>query len=363
MKKLKFLIGLLLLIPLLNGCSSDIDLFKVNQDKQYVVFGFLNSTDPIQQIKVRLTSVTDASVNDIFSDSTEFSASPDLQVSIQEWFKGYYATYLLDRVIYPKDPGSFSLTRNEVYETRFTPDINMEYKLIISNPENGDRVESKIVPVPQPKLGAPTWSWIRYSFSTPGDPFNIRFYEVPRVHIYLVGFTIRYVDIMESGDTVFRSASWSFPPRYVDDPPEYSPTKNNLGRENNQHVTKSYAYRIFEQIIPDCSGLNYRQLICFNISVWGGDQNIRNYIELGIKFNDNRKQFFTNISNGIGFFGASSHSDCAGILPDRAFMDSLPLYDKTAGLKFRPELFPIDHLPAAPPVDLKKLIREVRYED
>lgn len=344
------------------ACDSDIDLFHEDQQKQYVVFGLLNSTDPLQQVKVRMTSVTDAALIDISADSTEFSSSPDLQVSIQEWQNNYYAVYPLTANRYAKDPGVFYNVRNDLFETRFTPYIEMTYKLIIKNPDNGDLVESKIVPVPAPKLGAPTWSWIRYNFSNEGDPFNIRFSEVPRVNVYLVRFTIRYIDVSEGGDTLLQSASWAFPPRYTDDPPEYSPTHQNLGNEHNQHITKAYAYRVFGQLISDRPGLSYRQLICFDISVWGGDQNLRNYTEFGIKFNDNRKQVFTNINNGIGFFGACSHADCTGILPDRNFMDSLPLDPKTSRLKFRTELYRPDALPKIQLSGFTSIIPEIRYE-
>lgn len=352
------------MVFLLQACEGDIDLFSENQEKTYVVFGLLNSTDPLQQVKIRMTSVTDASIVDISADSSEFSASPDLQVSIQEWQGNNYATYPLEKVQYLKEPGIFFNTRNDFYQTRLMPYMNMDYKLRIFNPENGDVVESKIVPVPKPKLGAPTWSWIRYNFSNEADPFNIRFYEVPRVYVYLVRFTIRYIDVHTAGDTVFQDVSWVFRPRYSDDPPEYNPSREVQGNEYNQHMTQALAYRAFDQLIADRPGLSFRQLICFEISVWGGDQNLRNYTEFGIKFNDNRKQVFTNVINGIGFFGACSFSGCTGILPDQDFMDTLALYPKTARLKFRNTLYRPPALPAVrPPGDFLSLISEIRNEE
>ena len=358
---------LLLLLPLhlvlLPACSSDIDLFRENQEKKYVVFGVLNSTDPLQQVKIRMTSVTDTAMVGINADSTEFSASPRLKVSIQEWQNNFYATYPMSAVNYQKDPGIFMNTRNDLYETRFSPNIDMGYKLLITNPDNGDLIEAKIVPVPTPKLGAPTWPWIRYNFSLEADPFNIRFREVPRVHVYLVSFTIKYIEVYTGGDTLVQNGIWVFRPRYTDNPPEYSPTRENLGNEYNQHMPKAYTYRVFDLLIPDRPDLSYRQLICFDISVWGGDQNLRNYTEFGIKFNDNRKQFFTNINNGIGFFGACSHSDCTGVLPDQGFMDSLPLNPLTSRLKFRTDLFRSDKIPQMQSThQFLPLIPEIRYE-
>ena len=255
-------------------------------------------------------------------------------------------------------------TRNELYEARITPFMDMDYKLIITNPGNGEVVESKIVPVPAPKLGSPNWSWVRYNFSLENDPFNIRFNEVPRVYVYLVRFTIRYIEVYVGGDTLVQSGSHVFRPRYVDDPPEYSAVRENFGNQHNQHMNKRYTYNVFDLVIPDRTDVSYRQLICFEISVWGGDQNLRNYTEYGIKFKDNRKQFFTNINNGIGFFGACSHTDCTGVLPDQDFMDSLPLYSRTSHLRFRTGLYRPANIPVIHSSDdFLSLIPEIRYEE
>jgi hypothetical protein len=354
------LLPLLVFILLFPACNSDIDLFNESQEKNYVVFGLLNTTDPVQQVKVRMTSVTDTPANQVVVDSSEFAAPSGLQVTIQEWNQGYYATYPLQAVIYPKEAGIFMNIRNDLYETEFVPIMDMTYKLLIVNPANGDVVESKIVPVPVPRVGSPTWSWVRHNFSNEADPFNIRFNEVPRVYVYIARFTLRYIDVLNSGDTILRNASWAFDPRYSDDPPDYTPIRENRGREHNIYVNQSYAYRVFDELIPDIADLHFRQLICFDISVWGGDQNLRNYTELGIKFNDNRKHVFSNISNGIGFFGACSHKDCEGVLPDQDFMDSLSIYVKTSRLKFRPELYRPDNLDPTKPVDFLSLIPEIK---
>ena len=328
-----------ILIFILPGCSNDIELFNPGQEKTYVVFGILNATDPQQTIKIRMTSITDQAITGLPVDSSEFSAAEGLQVSVQEWFRDQYAVFPFQPVRYPKDPGIFHNVRNDVYQASFYPDIDMQYKLIITNPLNGDLVTSKIDPVPAPKLGAPTWPWVRYNFSSDSDPFNIRFREVPRVHVYLVQFVIRYIEVYENGDTIEQRAEFVHHPRFSDDPPEYNARHEMLGNEHNQHMTKRFTYNVFDETIPDREGVAFRQLICFEVSVWGGDQNLRNYTEFGIRFTDNRKQVFTNVVNGIGFFGACSHSGCTGILPDRDFMDSLPLYPRTARLKFRPDLF------------------------
>ena len=353
----------LFMLLLLNSCTNDIELFRKNQDKTYVVFGLLNSNDVNQQVKVRMTSVTDAPITDIVADSSEFSASPNLQVSIQEWQNNNCATFNLVPVFYSKEPGIFMNTRNNLYEVLITPSMDMDYKLLIINPENGDQVTSKIVPVAAPKLGAPTWQWIRYNFSLDADPFNVRFYEVPRAYVYIVRFTIRYIEVITSGDTVFRQNSYAFKPVFVDDPPQYSPTRENLGNEHNQHMNRNYTYGMFDQIIPDRPEVSFRQLICFELSVWAGDQNLRNYTEFGIKFNDNRKQLFTNINNGIGFFGACSHADCTGVLPDQDFLDSLPHYYRTSRLKFLNSLYETS-LPSVhrPNDSFISIIREIRNE-
>jgi hypothetical protein len=352
------------LFLILQACSNDIELFRPDQAKTYVVFGLLNSTDPLQQVKVRMTSVTDASIGNIEADSNEFITDSSLQVVIQEWHHDNYALYALERVRYPKEPGIFFNVRNDLFETKLVPHTDMDYKLIITNPDNGDIVESKISPVPAPKLGAPTWSWIRYNFSLESDPFNIRYYEVPRGHVYLVRFTIRYINVMTIGDTLYSEGYWAFPPRFVDDPPEYSSNHESYGNEHNQHMSKEYTYRVFENVVPVIDGLAYRELICFEVAVWAGDENLRNYTEFGLKFNDNRKQVFTNINNGIGFFGGCSHTDCTGILPDQDFMDFLPIHSRTRALKFRTTLYRPGALPPGPNARIfPSMQKNIRYEE
>lgn len=354
----------MLVLILLCACENDITLFKPDQKKSYVVFGLLNFTDPLQQVKIRMTSVADAAVIDLSKDSSAFAAPPELQVTMQEWQGNYYATFPLQKVHYPKEPGVFFNTSNDIYQTSFSPFLDMEYKLIVTNPDNGDLITAKIVPVPAPKLGAPNWPWIRYNFSLEGDPFNVRFDEVPRIHVYLIRFLIRYIEVYENGDTLWQTGAFVHQPHFVDDPPEYNPKHENLGSQHNQHMNKKFTYNTFDQTIPDRAGVSFRQLICFEVAVWGGDQNLRNYTEFGLKFNDNRKQLFTNISNGIGFFGACSHSDCTGILPDQAFMDSLPLYYRTSRLKFRTDLFRSRPAPASLNKDsFFSVLKEIRNED
>ncbi|GEM_PF-2048986 len=348
---------------LLVSCENDIDLFRKDQQKTYVVYGLLNSSGSLQQVKVRLTSVTDAPADELAADSSEFSAPPGLEVSVQEWYRQDYALFRFEPVDYDKQPGMFYHTRNTVYEARFHPDMDREYKLIISNPDSGDLVTSKIVPVPAPRLGSPTWPWIRYNFSDDKNPFNIRFREVPRVYVYLVKFTIRYLEVGFGNDSAIRESSYVFKPRYSDNPPAYDALRESLGTEHNRFMTRPYTYSIMSQVIPDRDSLLYRKLICFKVSVWGGDQNLRNYTELSDKFSDNRRYIFNNINNGIGVFGACGFSSCDGVLPDVEFMDSLPLHALTERLRFRSDLHRDGEftIPSRPD-DFITVIREIRNE-
>lgn len=358
----------LILILLSGSCANDIDLFRQDQEKTYVVYGLLNSCDPLQQVKIRLTSISDVPVEEMGSDSSEFSAPEGLTVIIQEWQNQDYAIFNLEPVNYAKEPGLFFNTRNTIYESTFHPDLDMEYKLIINNPDSGDLITSKIVPVPAPVLGAPSWPWIRYNFSNDADPFNIRYKEVPRVYIYLIRFTIRYLEVGFGNDSVIRENSYVFKPRYTNEPPVYESMRENTGNEHNRHMTKVYTYNVMRIAIPDRDQVLYRELICFKVSVWGGDQNLRNYIELGMKFTDNRRYMFSNINNGIGVFGACSYSACDGIMPDQAFLDSLPLNTRTASLKFRPTLYKekVTEMPpsvnAVQDQDFMDLIKEIGDE-
>jgi hypothetical protein len=143
----------------------------------------------------------------------------------------------------------------------------------------------------------------------------------------------------------------SFPPVYTDDPPQYSATRDNFGDEHNQHMSQGFTLRIMQQLVPVDQTVHHRQLVCFEVAVWGGDENLRNYVELGSKFIDNRKLSFSNISNGIGFFGGCSYTACTGILPDADFMTLLRIGTLTSALRFVTDLYPVDHDGMGPPVN------------
>ena len=330
------------------GCANDIALFREGQEKSYVVFGLLSTSSPDQQVKIRMTSVSNAPLSEISLDSSEFSAPEGLDVYIQEWQNCGYSLWPLQPVRYGKEPGVFLNTRNDLFETRLYPDLEKEYKLIISDPATGEQVTAKALPVPPPKLGAPNWPWIRYNFSDTVNPFNIRFREVPRAYVYLTRFTILYADVLLIGDTVYREVHWVFRPRYDDTPPDYIPTRESFGNEYNRSMTGQYTLNVFNLLIPDIEGLSHRRLICFEVSVWAGDQTLRNYTELGSRFQDNRRHYFTNLSNGIGFFAGCSHSSCTGIMPDPDFMLELTRNPATRRLGFTSELLRTDRLKSRP---------------
>jgi hypothetical protein len=57
------------------------------------------------------------------------------------------------------------------------------------------------------------------------------------------------------------------------------------------------------------------------------------------KYEDNRKQFFSNINGGYGLFASSSHTSATSLKPDDIFLNNLADGKATRQLKFKPYLY------------------------
>lgn len=323
-----------LLLLLLYSCSNEIDLFTVDYEKSYVVFGFINCTDGDHQVKIRKTSVHAADNSTIYQDEEEFLPPSRLTASIIESSGNGVTGYDLHEVLYGKNPGPFFLTGNVVHEVSFATDPDRLYTLKIVDPEMDVAITAETSAIPDPKLVTPSWPFIRYGFSSEADPFTMRVKSVPRIYIYLFSFRVHYLEVMKSGDSILQLAHHDFPPRYVDKPPVYNPKRATFGHDVGISVSLTYTLNLLREMIPDIEDLDHRQLQYFEVTVWGGDRYVKDFYLLNERFSDNRKFQFGNVDNGIGYFGAVSHTGCIGIYPDHEFMDSLLYSPKYSGLKF-----------------------------
>ena len=349
-----FLSGMLLLA----GCSNEIDMIEEGSVPVFVVFGVLNTTDSLQQVKVRTSSVAREGTDNLFSDSSQFLPNPGIKVLVRESWEGQIEDHEFRAVEYPKLNGSFFTTGNPIHEAFFSLRTNRTYRLEVNEPDGAPMVASEIQPVAQARLGAPNWPYIGYSFSDEMSPFNIRLKTVARAYMYLIAFRVHYLEVDHAGDSVMQVAGFLFEPRYYDNPPEYSPHRETFGFDLNKQMPFQYTLNILRRIIPVDPAVDFRQLRYFEVSVWAGDRHLKNFIQMNERFDDDRSLYFNNIQNGVGVFGSCSHVECPGIYPDPILMDSLVNSKLLQPLGFRPGFFRRFAQPsgAAEPLTLTKIL-------
>lgn len=321
-----------LLNILLYSCETEIDLYSDAKADQVIVYGILDCSDKNQVIRIGKMIRPDETLADFTAVSVP--APPDsFSVSIQEWANGYYCTYPLPVA---ETQANSSMT---LYAGLFEPFDFMEYKLIITNLNSGNLIVAKTLPLAEPKILKPGMDNIACSLGDSLNAFEFKYSVIPRGLVYQLELSIQYVEYTAQGDTLFKEGVFAFNPVYVDNPPDYVPTRINYGKDITRTLSPQYLLNIFARIIPVSPMIETRLLYRFSFTVWAGNESLRNYLQMGSKYEDNRKQFFSNIVGGYGLFASSSHVSVKGLWPDDAFLTKLSESSTTNKLKFKKYLY------------------------
>ncbi len=314
------------------ACETDINLYTDVKSDQVIIYGVLDCSAKTQVVRIGKMIRPDATALDFLSLATPVQ-SDSLAVDIQEWANGLYCNYNLP-VADSQENSNMTL-----FKGIFEPYDFMEYKLVVTNKNTGSLIIAKTLPLTDPKILKPGMDNMACTFSDTLNPFEFKYSVIPRGMIYQLELRIQYVEFTMQGDTLFKEGVFAFNPVYVDDPPDYVPTRINYGKDVTRTIPPQYILNIFARIIPSSPSVDARLLYRFNFTVWAGNDILRNYIQMGSKYEDNRKQFFSNIVGGYGLFASCSHIAVTGLRPDDAFLTNLSESPTTSKLKFKRYLY------------------------
>ncbi len=164
------------------------------------------------------------------------------------------------------------------------------------------------------------WYAQEFSFTNVDKPFYVT-YSAP-AQVFKLITEIKYLDVLHSGDTLYRIASFAGQPFFP------------YNREPSRVFDLPYLYNIFNRVIPDDPDVKYRKFYRFNFKGWAASKALQNYLQFGQKFRDNRKLSFFNINNGFGIFYSCSYGETGHIAPLNSFMDTLAKSPYLKDLKF-----------------------------
>jgi hypothetical protein len=288
------------------ACESEIDLYPDETINEVVIYGILDCSTSGQLIKIGRLGSPKVSDDNVFESLIRID--PDtVQVSVQAWSGELYGTYSLTPVDSSGEASSMAS-----FTGSFEPYEFMEYKLLVNGRNSGIIASGKTLPLSDPKILRPGMSGMPVSMGDSMDYFEFKYSTVPRAMIYKLQMTIQYAEISENGDTLFCEKEYGFSPVYVDDPPEYIDSRINYGKEVTRAFAPSYLLNVFNRIVEIDRDVSFRVLYRIGFTVWAGDAVLRNYLQMAEKYDDNRKQFFSNINGGYGLFACSSHSVVEG---------------------------------------------------
>jgi len=325
---LRFL-ALLSLPGIFIACESEIDLYPDMEINEVVVYGILDCSSSSQIVKIGRLGSPKVHSDNTFESLIEIN--PDtVQVSVQAWSGDIYGTYSLAPVESAEDP-----TTMAKFSGLFEPYEFMEYKLQVNGLNSGVIATAKTLPLSDPKVLRPGMSGIPISLGDTLNYFECKYSTVPRAMIYKTQISIQYVEITEYGDTLFQESMYGFSPVFVDDPPDYIDSRINYGKEVTRAFAPSYLLNVFARMVDFNRDVVSRVLYRMSFTVWAGDAVLRNYLQMAEKYDDNRKQFFSNINGGYGLFASTSHTTVDGLRVDEKFLEMLSKDERTLDLKFR----------------------------
>jgi hypothetical protein len=325
MKKFSGIRSLLLMPVLLLCCScaNEIRLFPENIPSEYMVFGILDANSDNQYIKIRKTFGGNSDLPGMTGNSELFSPPVTMTVKVEEWKEEDVVIHELSRDLIPKQPGLFDTDNNIIYSGIFAVMKGVEYHLFIEDASSGLEIKASTIAIEPPRLRFPMGGHI-FNFADTLNPFYVKYEPTGSVH--LQQFFINFAELLNTGDTIFRTVRFDLNPRFK------HPERPVLTYTRN--YSKDYILNIMRMLILPDDDVAERQLYSFDIIVWAGDQYLKDYLQLADNYNDNRKQFFSNIEGGMGIFAACSHTSIEEMYPRQSFFDTIANASRLAGLHF-----------------------------
>jgi hypothetical protein len=335
-----------LIILLCIACENEIQLFPEEIPANIMVYGIMDANSADQNVKIRKTFGGNTNLVGMAGNPDLFSPPESMKVRIEEYTDEGVIDHPLTRELFPKDPGLFSDDENVVFQGSFWTKEAQRYDLIIEDTLTGEVIRSSTMAVAPPIVRFPTAENVSYNFNDTINPFYVKYKPTGVVHFQQ--FFINYVEILHSGDTLYKTATFELRPKFK------HPLRRVITYTRTYH--KEYVLNIMRMLILQDEEVRERQLHSFEFAIWAGDEYLRDYIKLAERFNDNRRQYFSNIEGGLGLFASCAHTRIEGIWPRTAFYNVLANTEKLSHLSFSAHRFKDEFRKGAlPPPSFKSL--------
>ncbi len=331
MKPFRLILSAAILWGLSISCNNEIDLYSDDAPEMLFVLGCLDGTGTLQQVKIRKLITGDEDAALMINDPSHYLPDITTRVYLEE-ASGNRVPF--NRVIHPPQTGGvFSQDSNLIYEIAgYNPIPGKSIGLRIEDSAGGNYLSAQTLSMTPAFFDYPTQESalrVKYMFTDPLRPFTVIYGLAPAS---VLTVSLKYVDILISGDTIFRKANYTLPAHFIPHP------------SGGQSFELPYLWLIFDRSIQDDPTVDFRMFYRFDFTVWTGDSAIADYLLVAERFSDNRRQSFNNITGGIGLFYATSNARLKNVCPHEKFLAFLRANDTTAHLGFSGTLFPGEYI-------------------
>lgn len=303
-------IGLLALVSGFTACENEL-VVNADWEEVTVVYGLINPTDDSNFVRIQRGYLNEGGSALLFSQNPDSIYFDTLDVKLAEYTDGVEtAVYNLNRVDgnrigRTKDSGLFAnevnwlyLCTNPIQESSFLIDI--EYRLVVVNPETGNVVTASALALGPAQVNNPVNDRFRTLTFRDVNPGNVVIEYVTGTDAvsYNIEFVFRYKEApaSDTGNWTVKEVKWS--------PIKNRTTGSTRGFVEKSALVQSFAfYEYIASVIPEKPDY-VRKPIDMDLNIIGGGEDLSTYISLskpslGIV---QKRPEYTNVENGLGIF-------------------------------------------------------------
>ena len=300
MKMIRLILSAAILWGFSVSCDNVVEMFPDNAPDTLYIIGCLDGYGGMQQVKVRKLIHGHGEGSMLINDPESYLPDSSARVYLQDP-SGNLTT--MNPVVYPRQTsGPVAQDSNVIWQLDNYPLIpDQKYTLKIDNPAMGQVVTSTLYSMPTAGFTYPVPASVihsKFKFTDPVRPFHIEFTPASAV---IWSVSLKYLDFMANGDTLFRKATFSGQPNYG----------GIVGRE----FDLPYLFMLFNRLIQDDPKVDFRLFYRFDFLVW-------------------TKSSSAKINGGMGVFYAVHHAILKNVCPMESFNSALADSIDTKHLKF-----------------------------
>lgn len=340
MKKIRFILSMILLAGILASCSTKVDLYADYKDIP-IVYGLLDATQDTNFIKIvrAFSGSEDASVDAtqvaLIADSCNYPGK--LNARIIRYRKGYGNEYVIDdnnslapdggiivldtMTIHDKDSGAFYYPYQKVYyaTSGILPNTSTKtYRYRLEFFKGNDTISSEtgIVGGEDFKI---TNSQVSFMAEETDKTGKITFFPADNAAVYNMEFRFTYKEIRQGGGETEKTIRHSFGMKSLDD----------MGNENGVYYV-TYGQNLLFNMLSNAIGgdtLHVSRTVndktSFVISLAAAGDDLYNYIQInqGAGGLSQSVPDYTNINGGYGVFSSRINLEKTAKLSARTMTD------------------------------------------